>query len=408
VAEISLTGVLVVAAVAFVAPLLLGLAPSARLPSVVLEILAGVALGPAVLGLVEVDVALEVLSLLGLAFLLFLAGLEIEADHLRASSPGRAALGFALSLALGLGVGAALWAADIVRSPLLVAIVLSSTALGLVVPVLADAGQVHSAPGLLVISAASIADFGAVIMLALFFSGESGVASTLLLLGIFAGLVVAIAVVLAGASRLGPLTAALQRLQDTSAQIRVRGALLLLVGFAWLAQFLGLEVILGAFVAGAVLRLLDRDGAMTHPRFREKLVAVGYGAFVPFFFVVSGLTLDLGALFTGGAASLALVPIFFLGLLLARGLPAVLLYRRLIGRRPSAAAALLQATTLPFVVAAAEIGAELGELSAATAAALILAGLLSVTLFPPVALALLRPAQKDPQDPRLDGRATQH
>lgn len=386
--EISLTGVLIVAAVAFGVPLGLGLLPSTRVPSVVLEIVAGVLIGPAVLGLVEVDLPLEVLALIGLAFLLFLAGSEIDLERLRGGRLRGAATGFALSLALALGVAFALRATGLIEAPLFVAIMLSATALGIVVPVLADAGEIGSALGQQVIAAASIADFAAVILLSLFFSGEAGsVGSTLLLLGGFLLLVAAIGVALAGIGRIGPLQSAFQRLQDSSAQIRVRGAFLLLVGFAVLAQLLGLEVILGAFIAGAVLRLIDRDGMMTHPQFRGKLEAVGFGVFIPFFFVTSGMELDLRAVFGGGAASL--VPVFLLALVLVRGLPAVL-YRSSVGLRGAVAAGLLQATSLPFLVAAADIGVELGELRPATGAALVLAGLLSVLLFPLIALTLLR------------------
>ena len=390
-AEISLTGILVVAAVAFAVPLLLGLAPALRLPAVVLEIVAGVVIWPSVLGVVEVDVALRVLALIGLAFLLFLAGLEIDPEGLRGGQFGLAAAGFALSLAIAFGVGFALWAGGLVGAPVLVAIVLCATSLGIVVPVLADAGQTRGPLGQLVIAASSIADFGAIILLSLFFSrGSTGVGARLLLLGAFALLVIAAAAALAAAGRLKRLGAVLTRLQDTSAQIRVRGAFLLLVGFAVLAQPFGLEVILGAFLAGTILALLDRDRAMTHPRFRGKLEAVGYGVFIPFFFVTSGMELDLGALFGGGGSAL-LIPVFLLALLLARGLPAWL-YRARIGTRGAVAAGLLQATSLPFIVAAAEIGRELGALDPATGAAFVVAGLLSVVLFPLLALTFLRAA----------------
>lgn len=388
--EISLTGILIVAAVAFLVPLGLGLFPSIRVPSVVLEILAGVVIGPAVLGLVEVDLPLEVLALIGLAFLLFLAGSEIDLERLRGGRLRSASTGFALSAVLALGVAFALRTFGLIEAPLFVAIMLSATALGIVVPVLADAGELESTLGQQVIAAASIADFGAVILLSLFFSGgATSVGSTLLLLGGFVLLVGAVGVALAGIGRLGPLQSTLRRLQDSSAQIRVRGAFFLLAGFAVLAQFLGLEVILGAFIAGAVLRLIDRDGAMTHPQFRAKLEAVGFGVFIPFFFVTSGMELDLRAVLGGGAASLAPVPVFLLALLLVRGLPAAL-YRSSVGSRGAVAAGLLQATSLPFLVAAADIGVELGELRPATGAALVLAGLLSVLMFPLLALTLLR------------------
>jgi Kef-type K+ transport system membrane component KefB len=388
-AEISLTGVLAVAAVAFLMPLVLGLAPSLRLPSVVLEIVAGIVIGPAVLGFVEVDVPLQVLALLGLAFLLFLAGLEIDLDRLRGARLRSAAAGFVISLAVALGIGLGLYASGLIQAPLLVAIILSSTSLGIVIPVLADAGQSNTTLGQLIIAGSSIADFGAIILLSLFFSGDSSsVSSTLLLIGGFVVLVIATGLALAEIEQSSRLRSALVRLQDSSAQIRVRGALVLLVGLVVIAQLFGLEVILGAFFAGAVLRLLDRDEMMTHTGFQTKLQAVGFGVFIPFYFVTSGMQLDVRALLSGGAV-LALVPVFLLALLLARGLPAAL-YRPMVGDRRSLAAGLLQATSLPFIVAATGIGLELGILSPAIGAAMVVAGLLSVVLFPLGALTLLQ------------------
>jgi Kef-type K+ transport system membrane component KefB len=136
--------------------------------------------------------------------------------------------------------------------------------------------------------------------------------------------------------------------------------------------------------------VVDRDETMTHPNFRVKLEAVGYGFLVPFFFVTSGLRFNLKAL-TDDPANLRLVPVFLAALLLVRGLPA-LLYRTRVGTRRTVVAGLLQATSLPFIVAAAEIGTELGELDQATGAALVAAGLLSVLLFPLAALTILRGA----------------
>ena len=390
-AELSLSGLLIVVAVAFLVPLLLGLAPALRLPSVVLELVAGIVIGPSVLGWVQVDEPIRVLALIGLAFLLFLAGLEIEFERLRGRRLTLVGAAFGLSFALAVVVGLGLSAAGRVEDPLFVAIVLVATSLGVVVPVLKDSGKLGSDLGQLVVAAASVADFGAVILLSLFFSRESaGLGAQLVLLGGFALATLAALAVLFGLGRSMVFTPVLQRLQDTTAQIRVRGAFLLLVGFSALAVGLGLEVILGAFLAGAVLTLVDRDRSMTHPDFRRKLEAAGYGMFIPVFFVTSGVLFDLDALF-GSASTVALVPVFLAAILVVRGLPAIV-YRTTLGRLETAVAGLLQATTLPFVVAAVMIGIDLGALDEATGAALIAAGLLSVLVFPLLALTLLRRA----------------
>ncbi len=385
---VHFTNLLIVVAAAFAAPLALGLVPALKLPSVVLEIVAGIVLGPSVLGWVQVDQAVEVLATIGLAFLLFLAGLEIEFHKLRGRPLVLASLGYALSFALALVGSLVLDAAGLAQSPMLVAIILTATSLGIVVPVLKDAGEIETGFGQLVVAAASIADFGAIVLLSLFFSREAtGTGTKLLLLGSLAMLAVAIGVVVAGAERWTRLTAVFARLQDTTAQIRVRGAFVLLVGFAAIAEHLGLEVILGAFIAGAVLTIVDRDLEMTHPQFRLKLEAAGYGIFVPVFFVTSGVRFDLNAL-TSSASTVARVPVFLGALLLARGLPAIL-YRSTVGVRRTVVAALLQATSLPFIVAATQIGMQLGKLSEANGAALIGAGILSVILFPLLALGVL-------------------
>jgi Kef-type K+ transport system membrane component KefB len=391
VTEIHLTDLLIVTAVAFAAPLLLGLAPALRLPSVVLEIVAGIVIGPSVLGWVAVDDPIRVLALVGLAFLLFLAGLEIDLDRLRGRRLTLVGVSFAASFALAVVVGLGLQAAGQVDDALFVAIVLVATSLGVVAPVLKDAGKLGSNLGQLVVAAASVADFGAVILLSLLFSRESaGLGAQLVLLGGFALATATAVLALVGVERTMVFSRVFLRLQDTTAQIRVRGAFLLLVGFVALAETLGLEVILGAFLAGAVLTLVDRDRAMTHPEFRTKLEAAGFGIFIPVFFVTSGVLFDLDALFASGS-TVALVPLFLAAILIVRGVPA-LLYRRELDRLETGVAGLLQATTLPFVVAAVMIGTELGVIGEAAGAALVAAGLLSVLVFPLLALTLLRRA----------------
>jgi Kef-type K+ transport system membrane component KefB len=379
---------LIVVSVAFAAPLVLGFFPGVKLPSVVLEILAGIVIGPSVLGIVEVDESVQVIALLGLAFLLFLAGLEIEFGKLRGQVLRVTMLGFALSFVIALLVALLLKGTGLIETPLLVAIILCATSLGVLIPVLKDAGEISSTFGQLVVAAGTIADFGAVILLSIFFSGEGGIGSTLLLIGSLVLLAVGVFIAVQTAERSSLLRQDLVRLQDTTAQIRVRGAVVLLVGFAAIADSLGLESILGAFMAGAILSLLDKDEAMTHPEFRRKLEAVGFGIFIPVFFVSSGVNYDLDALLSS-TSNVLMVPIFLAALVAARGLPA-LVYRRLLDARHTAIAGLMQATSLPFIVAAVAIGEDLDLVDAAEGAALIGAGLLSVLIFPALGLSLLK------------------
>jgi Kef-type K+ transport system membrane component KefB len=381
-----------VAAVAFLAPLLLGLAPRLRVPAVVLEIVAGILLGP-VLHWVHVDLPIQVLSTLGLAFLLFLAGLEIDFDRLKGPALKLAGLGFVASLAIGVAVGFAAFVAGLVNAPLFIAITLLATSLGLVVPVLKDAGQSESRFGQQVIAAASLADFGAVILLSLFFSREAG--SPGVKVALLAGFVLSVALLgltITRAERMAWLSRALVRLQDTTAQIRVRGAVLLLIGLSALAARFGVELLLASFIAGAMLSIVDRD-QMSHPQFQTKLQALGYGFLIPVFFISSGLQFDVSSLTNG--ASLAKVPIFVAALLLVRGLPAVI-YLRSVSARQAIGAGLLQATSLPFIVAATQIGLVLGVIQPSTAAALVAAGLVSVIVFPALALAVTRGGQQEP------------
>ncbi|MGL5930527.1 MAG: cation:proton antiporter [Dermatophilaceae bacterium] len=387
----SFTNLLLVSLVAVLAPLVARASPVVQIPSPVLEILTGLVLGPSVIGWVRIDAPLEVLSLVGLAFLLFLAGMEVDAHQLQGSRLRLATGGFALSLAIAVLVSVALGGGGVTTSPLLVAITLCATALGLVVPILKDARQIATDTGQLVVAAASIADFGAVILISLLFSQSSaGVGSTLLLLcGL--GLAAAVTVLLARrTARCAPVARAVRALQDTTAQIRVRGAVLLLIAFVVLAEKLGFELILGAFVAGAVLRLADADGDAHHPHLHAKLDAIGYGFVVPVFFVVSGLQLDVAALLSTSSA-VSQVPLFLGALLMVRGLPA-LLYRSQVGLRRAVAAGLLQSTSLPFMVASVAIGLRLDALAPATGTALVASGLLSVMVFPSVAISLLNRA----------------
>lgn len=378
----------VVAAVALLAPLALALT-GVRLPAIVLEILLGIVVGPQVLGWAEVDEPVRLLALVGLAFLLFLSGIELELRRLRGRVLRLTGIGFVLSFALALIVGFGLDAAGLVRSPLLIAIILSATGLGIILPILKDASETETALGRVVIAGASIAEVAPIVLLSLFFSGRSGgVGGKLVLLAAFVAFVVAVAAAIVGLERSRRLSQTLLRLQDTSAQIRVRGAFLLLTLFVVFASEFGLEAILGAFFAGATLRLVDRDEMMTHTFLRTKLEAVGFGVFVPFFFVSTGMKLDVRSLF-GDGPTLAHVPIFLAALVVVRAIPA-LVYRPFAERRGQVVATgLLQATSLSIPVVAGQIGLSLGLVGPQSYVALVAAGLLSVIAFPLVALPLL-------------------
>jgi Kef-type K+ transport system membrane component KefB len=380
-------GLVIVLAVAAGVPLLLGLAPAVRLPGALLEILAGVLIGPSVLGWVTPDATVRALALLGLSFLLFLAGSEVDLRRFRGTLGARVAMSMVISLLGAAVVVAVLLALGIGGAPL-VGVALLATSLGLVVPVLSDAGALAQPVGRLAVAGASAGEVAAVVLLSVGLAGtDTPLAGRLLLLALLLAALGMIALAVLGAEHSMRLTGLIARLADTSAQIRVRLTVLLVAGLALAAQALGFEAILGAFLAGLVVRALDPEPHLTHPLYPVKLDAVGYGLLVPVFFITSGLTLDLSGLVEHPAA-LAAVPAFLLALLVVRALPAVA-FRHELPRREVLAVGLLQATSLPFLLAAVEIGHEMGLLDPAVGAGLVAAGLVSVLVFPAVALTLL-------------------
>src|SRR6185312_14271486 len=396
VAAMNFDNLVAVLAIAAAVPLILAAVPRVRVPGPVLEIVAGIVIGPAVLGLVKPDQAVRLVSTIGLAFLLFLAGLEIDVRHFRGPRARLAGLALGLSVLLALIVGIVLYAAGVVESPLLVGIILIATSLGLIIPILEDAGVADSPVGQFAIAGASLGEVSPVVLLSLFFSGRAtAIGPKLLLLSLLGALVVLVVVGTLRIERSTWITKMINRLADTSAQIRIRLSMLLVVGLGAVATHLGFEAILGAFIAGAILRLVDADAEDKHPLFHPKLEAIGYGFLIPVFFVASGLTFNLSVLFSS-ASTLLRVPLFLLALLVVRALPAVL-YRSALGSiRDVAAVGLLQATSLPFIVAATTIGLQVHAISPANAAALVAAGLFSVILFPVISLQLLRSSAKGP------------
>ncbi|MFC5212612.1 cation:proton antiporter [Streptomyces coerulescens] len=392
----SYDNLVIVLAVAACVPFLLALVPRVRLPGPVLEILAGVVLGPAVLDVVRPDAMVQALSIIGLSFLLFLAGLEIDVQQLRGPRGRLVVVGLAGTFALAGAVGWVLNLAGLVESPLLIGTALVATSLGLLIPILKDADAIDRPVGQLTIGGASAGEVGAVLLLSLLFSEQaSGTASRVLLL---LGLACLTALIVATSIRAGRtmwLSEAVKDLADTSAQVRVRLTMVLVVGLSAIALHFGFEAILGAFMAGAVLRLVDPAAERAHPQFRVKLEGLGYGFLVPVFFVTSGVQFDLGALFADTGAVLR-VPMFLAALLLVRGLPAVVYRRAGLSWPEVMASGLLQATSLPVIVAATTIGLELDAIRPANAAALVASGLLSVVVFPLIALPLLNRSRVSP------------
>jgi Kef-type K+ transport system membrane component KefB len=394
--DVSFNSLAVVLAVAFFSRLVLGLVPRFRVPGVVIEIVLGIIIGPSALGWATADEPVQILSLVGLAFLLFLSGLEIELDELRGHLLRIAAVGLGVSAGLALVTGYVLDDLGLISNPLLVAVTLVATSLGLVIPVLKEGGLNTSPFGQIVIVGSTLGEFTAVLLLSLLFSRDaSGIGSKLILLGVFILLLLLIGLSVGGLGRRMNISQVLLRLQDTTAQIRVRGAMLLLVTLVVVAEQTGLETILGAFVAGAVVSMVDRDAKHTHPLFRVKLDAIGYGFLVPIFFITSGIRFDLDAL-RHDPSTLVLVPIFLIALLVVRGVPAALYRSQLRSPGSVVAAGLLQATSLPLIVTASMIGVDIGALTAATASAFVAAGLVSAVVFPVISLSLVRPMAATP------------
>lgn len=380
-------GLLVVAVVALVAPLAAGLVPGRLLPPVVLEVVLGIAVGPQGLGLVSPKGAVELLYLMGLGFVLFLAGQDIDPRNFRGPLFRVTGLAYVVSLALAVPAAWALKAVSPNTDLRLLALALTASSLGILVPIVRDAGEMSTEFGQLVVMAGSVGEFGALLLLTILLSADSPSTSEqvayVAALGA-ASLVVGVGIL--GLWRSGWMGRVFAALDDTASQLRVRGALVLLLIFAGLAHRFGVNSLLGAFVAGVVLRLADRDDRPNWEVFQAKLDAIGFGFLIPVFFVVTGVQYNVRALVTHGS-SLELLPLLVIALALVRGGPA-LLYRKRLGTRPAIAAGLLQAATLTFPVVVAEIGTSLNLLSQPAAAALIGAALISVLIFPPIALTL--------------------
>ncbi|MEU9607274.1 cation:proton antiporter [Streptomyces sp. NPDC048057] len=356
-----------------------------RVPLVIFEILLGILVGPAVFGWAHPDAVVDTLSDLGLAMLIFLAGYEIEWGAVRGDTLRRALWAWLIALVLGLGVAMALTAGDTGRS-VVIGTALTSTALGTVLPVLRDSGDLKGRFGTVMLAFGAVGEFGPIIAMALLLSGRRPAESVALLAGFAA--ITAAAVFWALRPRPPWFSRIVANTLHSSGQFAVRFVMLLLVSMLALAAVFGLDTLLGAFAAGVLTRIV-LDGAAPEggKEVLGRIEALGFGFLVPLFFVVTGIEFDLDALLDGGRP-LALLPLFLLLFLVVRGLPVYALAPRDLGRTDRWALTLYSATCLPLVVAITTIGVDRRVIPSGEAAALVGAAMVSVLVFPLLALKL--------------------
>ena len=377
-------GLVLIPLLAVAAPLLArGIRPVLRVPIIVFELLLGILFGPAVLGWVEPGPVLDKLSDFGLAMLFFMAGTEIDFRAVSGKPLVRASFGWVLSLALGIAVGF-LIAPD--EGMVVIGIALSSTALGTLMPILRDARELDTPFGKVVTTIGAVGEFLPLIAVSIFLSTrKTPVAAAILLTFV----VLAAAVILiARRAPHGRLHAVVRATLHTSEQFGVRFVLLLIAGLVGLSVVLDLDMLLGAFVAGAVWRIImARAPKPDAEAIESKLEAIAFGLLVPIFFLYTGVTFDLDLLIASPVA-LAMVPLFLIALLVIRGAAAQLSAPSGANVRERTAIGMLAATGLPIIVAVTAIGVDEKILDPAVAAALVGAGMLSVLAFPLIAMTL--------------------
>jgi Kef-type K+ transport system membrane component KefB len=354
------------------------------LPTVVVEIFLGILIGPDVLDIAKSDQYIEFLSQFGLVFLFFLAGIEVIHSAVPRRLLARGSLGWGISIALGAAAGFALEAAGVPASGWLLAVALATTALGTLVPILSDAGVLPSPLGQNTLGAAVAGEFWPIVVISLFLTGAHATTTSIVLLFGF-GLVVAGAAGIAVHFRPPRIISIARETVNKSGQLAVRLSIALLAILVLLADELDFDFVLGAFAAGLIIGLVTQGG--TGEQVLPRIATIGYGLLIPVFFVVTGIDFDLDGFLTG--AGLALAGIFLALFLVTRG-SAALLSARELGARGTASLALFSATGLPLIVAVIEVGEERGEIDTHVAAALVGAGMISVLLYPLLALFLAR------------------
>jgi Kef-type K+ transport system membrane component KefB len=356
----------------------------AKVPLVVFEILLGLLLGPSILGWIPESDDVDLLAHFGLAFLFFMAGNEIDFAAIKGRPIKRASLGWLVSLAVGITLGVLL-APDPI-SGVYIGIALASTALGTLMPMLRDAGELKTPFGLAVIAVGAIGEFGPLVAVSLFLSGRRPLSAALVLIAFAVVSGLAILVVSRGTHiRFHRLIAATLH---TSGQFAVRFVVLMIAALVGLSLALGLDMLLGAFAAGVICRMLLAGARRPDAEAVEgKLEAVAFGVFVPIFFINTGIKFDLAALFAN-PHTLLLLPIFLALLLIVRGVPGAFSAPRGSTFADRGALTLLSGTALPIIVAVTDFALKDGALTKGIATALVGAGMLSVLIFPIIALTL--------------------
>ena len=395
----GLDDLVAVALVAALAPLVVAMLPGPRIPQVVIFLLGGVLIGPHVLGLADTS-SIQLLANIGLGFLFLLAGYELDPRLLR-QQPGRLAIGgWLMSAAIAVGVAAGLTAAGYIKDYVPVGLALTTTALGTLLPILRDNDMLGGEFGRHVFAAGAVGELFPILIIAVFL-GQRG--SFVALASV--ALVGALALTLTFVPRLAR-SAAVQRIvtegQEATGQVTLRWSMVLLFALLAVASRFGLDVVLGAVLAGMVLRGWTRHLNMDTASLEHKFDAVGYGLFIPIFFISSGMSFDLKSISEDPLRLL----VFFVLLIVVRGLPSLLVYRRALAPVQRLEMTFITATSLPLLIALAAIGEQDGVMLPSTAASLIGAGVLSVLVFPLIAVGLHRRAALTPADVGMTAEET--
>lgn len=358
------------------------------MPEVVLLLVLGMLVGPNVLGWAVAGSEVGLLSDLGLGMLFLLAGFEIDVGEITGRGGRRALSTWGVSLGLAFGAVFALGYFGVVSAEVAVAIALTSTALGTLLPILKDGHLRNTSLGRAVINHGAVGELGPVVAMAILLSSRGDIES-MLVLGAFVLVAVVIGMVPSTVLRAGTHVGAVIRGgSETTAQTTVRLTMLLLITLTGVATAFGLDIILGAFAAGFILRRLVPNG---DELLETKLGGLAFGFLIPIFFVTSGMSIDIAAVVSAPAALVA----FLVLLLLIRGVPVFLATRwdrqDNFTTREQIRVALYAATGLPLIVAVTEVAVEAGEMSPASASTLVAAGAITVLLLPLFA-TLLAPA----------------